>query len=114
MKRIYWLLLIGGVATAGAIGGGLYFANRAQPQAGGTAAAVQTAQVTTVTEVSSVESSGSVAPLQQEALSWKTTGTVATVIVKVGDQVHKGDVLMPGSGFGLAVDPAGPDRSGFG
>lgn len=61
--------------------------------------ALQTGTVTTVTDVQSVESSGSVEALQSVSLSWETTGTVGEVDVKVGDTVKEGDVLM-------AIDPA--------
>jgi HlyD family secretion protein len=99
MKRMVWLAIIVIVVAATAAGGGWYFTRRALTQTGaqttgGTATAMQTAKVTSVTELSSIQSSGSVAPLQQESLSWKATGTVATVNVKVGDTVKKGDVLM--------------------
>ena len=57
-------------------------------------AALQTGEVTQITAMSSVESSGSVAALQSASLFWETTGAVAAVYVKVGDTVKKGDVLM--------------------
>ncbi len=53
-----------------------------------------TAQVTTVVAVSGVEASGAVAAQQTGAVAWKTTGTVDTVRVRVGDWVAAGDVLM--------------------
>jgi HlyD family secretion protein len=62
-------------------------------------AAPKTAQVTSITAVSSVESSGAVAARQSASLFWKTTGTVAEVKVTTGDIVKAGDVLM-------ALDPA--------
>lgn len=85
-------LLSAGVTRAAGTG--------ALPQAGGA-----TAQVTTLTLVTSLESTGSVEALQSESAYWKTTGTVATVNVEVGDQVKKkGDVLM-------TIDPATAPQS---
>jgi HlyD family secretion protein len=69
------------------------------PQIGGA-----TAQVVTLTLVTSIESTGSVEAIQSESLYWKTTGTVADVFVKVGDTVKKGDVLM-------TIDPATASQS---
>ncbi len=59
-----------------------------------TPTAAQTAQVTALTATTSVETSGTIQPLQSASLSWKTTGQVASVNVKVGDTVKAGDVLM--------------------
>src|SRR5574341_52456 len=63
------------------------------------AAAPKTAQVTRITAVSSVESSGAVAARQSASLFWKTTGTVAELKVQAGEAVKAGDVLM-------TLDPA--------
>ncbi len=40
-----------------------------------------------------VGATGSVRAVQSAALNWQTTGTVEVVNAKVGDKVHKGDVL---------------------
>ncbi len=40
-----------------------------------------------------VGATGTVRPLQSATLNWQTTGTVEQVNVRVGDEVHKGDVL---------------------
>ncbi len=58
------------------------------------AASVETDKVTRLTVTDKVEASGSIQPVQSDSLPWKTTGTVAKVYVKVGDQVKAGDVLM--------------------
>lgn len=63
------------------------------------AGAPRIGEVTQITAVSSVESSGPVAAFQSGSLFWKTTGIVAMVNVNVGDQVKAGRVLM-------ALDPA--------
>jgi len=107
MKRINWFWIIGGLVVVAVLAGGaLFLRQRAlNAQTSGTATtATQTAQVTTLTAVNSVESSGAVEPLQLENLSWKTTGTVAGINVKVGQTVHAGDVLM-------TIDPASAPQS---
>lgn len=76
------LLICGGVAASA-------FAARRKAQG-----ELKTAEVTSITAISSVESSGTIAAQQSTALLWKTTGTVAEVNVKVGDQVKAGDVLL--------------------
>src|SRR5450756_1109803 len=94
------ILLLGGVAVLAA--GGAIFGLPALQQARQARAASTTpvtAQVTTLTAVSSVDSTGAVEPEQSASLSLKTSGTVATVPVKVGDHVKAGDVLM-------TLDPA--------
>jgi HlyD family secretion protein len=69
------------------------------PPGMGQAADLETDQVTKLIVTDKVEASGSVQPVQSASLPWKTTGTVAKVNVKVGDQVKAGDVL-------LEIDPA--------
>ncbi len=90
-KRL-WLIL-GGVVLLLVFAGVIatqVLANRQQQ----TAAELKTGDVSLITAVSSVESSGSMAALQSASLFWETTGAVAAVYVKVGDTVRKGDVLM--------------------
>ena len=93
------ILFMGGVVVivAGAAVVGLPAWRQAQ-KAQASATPV-TAAVTTLTAVSSVDSTGAIEPEQTAALSLKTSGTVATVLVKVGDHVKAGDVLM-------TLDPA--------
>src|SRR5258708_16026665 len=96
------ILLLGGVAILAA--GGAVFglpALRSAQRAQAASATPVTAQVTTLTAVSSVDSTGAVEPEQSASLSLKTSGTVATVPVKVGDHVKAGDVL-------LTLDPPSP------
>jgi len=52
-----------------------------------------TGVVKEVTVTDTVESSGSVQPIQMAALNWGTSGTVANLNVKVGDMVSAGDIL---------------------
>lgn len=65
----------------------------------GNTADIQTGEVIAITAITSVESSGAVEPEQMGSVFWETTGQIATVIVKPGDFVKKGEVLM-------TLDPA--------
>jgi RND family efflux transporter MFP subunit len=58
------------------------------------AAPIETGQVTTITAVSSIEGTGPVTAQQAASVFWKTTGSVAEVVVQPGAQVKAGDVLM--------------------
>ncbi|MEN6570609.1 MAG: efflux RND transporter periplasmic adaptor subunit [Anaerolineaceae bacterium] len=53
-----------------------------------------TGTVKDVTVTDTVESSGSIEPLQMAALAWGTSGTVQSINVKLGDKVTAGDVLL--------------------
>src|SRR5580765_5871104 len=84
------LILIVGLA-----GGGYYLVATGRiKRPGSSPAAVPTGQVTTVTAVSSVTDSGPVTAQQSGAVFWQTNGTVGEVLVKPGDHVKAGDVLM--------------------
>jgi len=98
--RTWWILggavvVLGGVAALGLPA----LRDLRAARLGQAGVTLETGVVTTGTAVSAVESSGSVAPLQSASLTWKTTGTVATVEVQVGDVVQAGQVLM-------TLDPA--------
>ena len=81
------------VVLALAVGG--YFGWQAYTTQQTAAAAIaRTGEVTQVTAVSTVDSSGTVSPIQSSTLGWKITGTIAQVNVKVGDKVKTSDVLM--------------------
>src|SRR3990172_1448785 len=95
-RRIPRWLIVAGVIVALLAGAGLVAARvvpRLAARQNG-AAALKTAQVTTITAVDSVESSGAVQALQSASVFWETTGTVAAVKAKEDDQVKAGDVLM--------------------
>ncbi len=95
-RRIPRWLIVAGVIVALLAGAGLVAARvvpRLAARQNG-AAALKTAQVTTITAVDSVESSGAVQALQSASVFWETTGTVVAVKAKEGDQVKAGDVLM--------------------
>jgi HlyD family secretion protein len=58
-----------------------------------------TGEVSTITAIASVDTSGAVQAQQIGSVYWQTTGQVATVLVKTGDTVKKGMALM-------TLDPA--------
>jgi len=58
------------------------------------ASQTSTGVVKEVTVTDTVESSGSIQPIQMAALSWGTSGTVAEVNVQNGEAVTTGDVLL--------------------
>ncbi|MBI3243572.1 MAG: efflux RND transporter periplasmic adaptor subunit [Chloroflexi bacterium] len=95
-SRRLWAIL-GGIALLLICGG--VVASRVLASRQQNAAELKTGDVSQITAVSSVESSGSVAAQQSATVFWGTTGKVATVNVKAGDKVNAGDVLM-------TVDPA--------
>ncbi len=79
----------------GLVGGGVYLVATGKiKRPGTTAAVIPVGTVTAITAVSSVTDSGPVAAQQSGAVFWQTTGTVAEVLVKPGDHVKPGDVLM--------------------
>jgi HlyD family secretion protein len=90
-SRRFWLILIGAVILLAAAG---VVASRVVAGRQQSAAALKLGEVTQITAVSSVESSGAVVAEQSAQLVWGTTGTVETVAVKPGDKVKVGDVLM--------------------
>ncbi len=89
------------IAVVAVLAGAAYFGLPALQRARGAnaAPALVQGQVTTIRAVSSVESSGAVEPQQSASLFLKTTGTIATVAVTIGDHVKPGDALM-------TLDPA--------
>ena len=89
-----WTILVVLVVLA-LVAGGAYLAFGSRLKgAAGQAAAIQTGTVTSITAVSTVADSGSVAAQQSASVFWKTTGTVAEVLVQPGTHVQAGDILM--------------------
>ena len=89
-----WLFIVL-IVILGLAGGGYYLVATGKIQRPGSAAAVvPTGQVTTITAVSSVTDSGPVTARQSGSVFWQTSGTVGEVLVKPGDHVKAGDVLM--------------------
>ena len=86
-KRIF--MSLGAVALDSA--GVVLFSTRSQSTT--TTTASELGKVTQTTLSSVVESSGSVTPKAENALSFGVSGTVSKVNTKVGDKVKKGDVL---------------------
>jgi HlyD family secretion protein len=92
LARSRWLIGAGVVAVI-AVAGALLLPRVFPPRAAA-GQTLQTAEVTAITAVSRIESSGTVQPRQSANLAWKTTGQVLKVNVTEGDQVKAGDVLM--------------------
>ena len=55
---------------------------------------VETAEVVLLDAAEKIDASGSVIAFQSGEVYWETTGTVANVMVQVGDHVNVGDVLL--------------------
>jgi HlyD family secretion protein len=92
MRRKRTWILLGVVVVL--IGVGVVVATTSQQSAARAAQGnVQTGRVTEATLLSTVDSSGSVAPEAKVTLSFGTTGTVNKVNVQPGDRVKKGAVL---------------------
>ncbi len=93
LKARWKLITIVVVVLALAVGGYFGWQTYTAQQTAATAIA-RTGEVTQVTAVTTVDSSGTVSPIQSSTLAWKITGTIAQVNVKVGDKVKNGDALM--------------------
>ena len=92
-KKRIWIII--GVVVVAVAAGGVYLATRqtASGQARNFLANAATAKVVRTTLASTVDSTGSINPEARVPLSFGTSGTVAQVKVKVGDQVKQGDIL---------------------
>lgn len=51
-------------------------------------------EVTEVTLIITIEATGSITPRQVASVTWGTSGTISTIDVQLGQEVHAGDVLM--------------------
>jgi HlyD family secretion protein len=91
MKKRTWIIIGIVVILVFAVIGAV--SNRSRASVQSAASSGQIAQVTRTTLSSVVESSGSVAAENNAALTFGTSGTVASVNVEVGGLVKKGDVL---------------------
>jgi HlyD family secretion protein len=93
MKRKRKWIIVGVVVVL--IGAGVIVVTNSQRSAAQSAALanVQMGRVTEATLLSTVDSSGSVAPESKVTLSFNTAGTIAKVQAQVGAHVKKGDVL---------------------
>jgi HlyD family secretion protein len=92
-KKRIWIIV--GLVVVAVAAGGVYLATRptANGQARNFLANATTAKVVRTTLASTVDSTGSINPASRVPLSFGTSGTVAAVKVKVGDQVKQGEVL---------------------
>ncbi|MBI3242713.1 MAG: efflux RND transporter periplasmic adaptor subunit [Chloroflexi bacterium] len=86
-------LIIAGIVILILAGGAAYYFQQQAAQRAAEAAALRTEVVATGDILSTVSATGSIAPEAQVNLSFATTGTVAEVLVEVGDAVKKGQVL---------------------
>lgn len=101
-RHVLWtvvVILLAGVAYA------LYSILRPAPSTVSPAVTVP-AQVGSITAV--VNSTGQVAPWTQAKLTFRTSGRLASLLVRVGDVVHRGDVLasLDGTDLQIQVDQA--------
>jgi HlyD family secretion protein len=85
------------VAVGGIVGARALQARR--QLAGGASGLLNRGEVTSITAITTVETSGNVQPQQSSSVAWGATGRIARVLVKVGDHVKAGDPLM-------TLDPA--------
>ena len=105
-KISIWLILlgVGALLAVGVLVGAPLLMRagilpRGGPRQAGAANDITTGEVLAITAITSVESSGAVEPEQLGSVFWKTTGQMASVVVKPGDFVKQGDALM-------TLDPA--------
>src|SRR5512136_302817 len=90
-RKRTWIIV--GVVVVLIVGGVILVTNSQQSAARAAQGTVQTGRVTEATLLSTVDSSGSVAPESKVTLSFGASGTVNKVDVQPGDRVKKGDVL---------------------
>lgn len=86
--------IIGGVVLVVLIVAGVFGWQRMTASAASTTTRVQTATVTRGSLSATVNASGNVSAPTSAALAFQSSGRVAQVPVKVGDQVKKGQLLM--------------------
>jgi len=88
-KKIYWIIGVGVIIlAAGGFGLKTWLSNRSSSKQ-----SLQTAKVTIGTVNTTISGSGTVHSGQSSTISWQTSGTVATVLVQIGQLVKAGDVL---------------------
>ncbi len=63
-------------------------------QRGSEDAVIETGAVVSIDAIQSVEASGGLEALQNDNVFWETSGRVGEVLINVGDEVVKGDVMM--------------------
>jgi HlyD family secretion protein len=107
-KKRVWIFL-GSVVVLVAVG--LVLARAMAPAASSPGTTAQLGRVTQATLLQTVDSSGSVAPESEAALSFGASGTVSKVNVKPGDRVKKGDVLAELDTSDLALQVAQQEQA---
>lgn len=91
-RRRNWLIAAAVVVVAAlALGGWLWQRSRTNSASGTTQTITYTVASTTLQQ--SVTTTGTFAPAVQDNLSFPASGTVSSVLVKVGDKVTKGETL---------------------
>ncbi len=88
-KLITWLLIIAIV-----VGGYFYLQYRRRIEAEKTLASLDTVSLTRETLLSTISGTGTVMPRQTASLTWQISGAIGEVLVKAGEEVAKGDMLM--------------------
>jgi RND family efflux transporter MFP subunit len=99
-KKLYWII---GIVVVVLVAGGFglkYWLNQRSSKT----ASIQTAKVTLGTISTTISGSGSVRSGQSSTVSWQTSGTVAMVNVKIGQQVKAGDMLATLDPTSLSTD----------
>ena len=88
-KKLYWIIgIVVVVLAAGGFGLKTWLSNRSASKE-----TIQTSKVTLGTISTTISGSGTVRSGQSSTINWQTSGTVASVAVKIGQQVKAGDVL---------------------
>jgi len=91
VRKRWWLAIALVLALSGGVYGGLRLL--AARNGNGNTASLETAQVYQGDIVLSVIGKGNLVPAAQVALGFRTSGILATLEVKVGDHVEKGQIL---------------------
>ena len=91
-KRILWILLVAIIVVAVALAGGRLVQQRVQADADPEASQIVTASISDLS--TRVSASGQLLPQKEARLALGIRGQVEQVLVKVGDTVEAGDVLV--------------------
>lgn len=92
-RWVGWVVVL--IAALGAVG----FVTMRRAARAANSVVAETGEVSLITAIHSVETSGTLEAQQSASLFWKTTGTVATVDAQAGQPARAGEVLM-------TLDPA--------
>jgi len=92
-SRRIWLLLLLALLAAGSAGGYYYWLQRSAVTVQSSVETVRTSQVRNGSITISASGSGTLVAGQESQLTFSVSGTIAEVLVQVGDQVQQGQVL---------------------